>query len=283
MKKLFENWRKYCKAEFEYHNAKELWEFKLNEPEDMSLAVGAWIGHDDGSSLQGKGGVASDEIMKKAHFNTLLAMDVFDDDATLSESNEHLMYQKHSPEEPNEEVVKAFETSLYSGERSGFLTYYQEDELAKMKLFLIKGYQAGFAIKDGDDIVAVHNNTKGKLRGLSSKFMEDAKAAGGAKLDHFDGFLSGNYRKYGFTKVYDVWDWNGRYRSDAWDYPPTDIFNQKTSVYYEALGQYVDDIQSLPVAASEYKLESGFVKTFEPMGKYYSYKNGMPDVIFRKL
>tara|TARA_R100000808_G_C2144465_1_gene152237 strand:- start:701 stop:1537 length:837 start_codon:yes stop_codon:yes gene_type:complete len=252
-----------AKPSFEHSLAQDLMEFKPPE-----------------STMKHKR-VATLDIMSKALFNTVMASTVFD--GALNEEANDLQYLVHTPDSPSTEVVQEFAESLYSGKRSGFLTYYKPDQLQKMKLYLIKGHNAGFAIKDGNDIVAVHNNTGGALRGLSAKFMKDAKRAGGTKLDHFDGFLSGNYRKYGFSSVYDIWDWNGKFRSDMWDYSGVDIFNEKTSVYAEALQPYKDDVQKLPVLPEEHKLESGYGKTFEPMQKYYSYRMGMPDVIFRKL
>ena len=46
-------------------------------------------------------------------------------------------------------------------------------------------------------------------------FLRTAKEKGGTMLDHFDGFLSGLYRRYGFTDVYEVYQWEEQYRPDA--------------------------------------------------------------------
>ena len=61
-----------------------------------------------------------------------------------------------------------------------------------------------------------------------------------AMLDHFDGFLSGLYRKYGFTDIYEVYQWEEQYRPDAWTYDTVDVFNEKTSIYSEAMKSLLD-------------------------------------------
>jgi hypothetical protein len=230
--------------------------------------------------------IATPEIMKKAEFNTIAAMGLIDDKMPLNEQNSALEYEVHNPENPNPAIVQNFKNSLYSGKRSGFLTYYKEEDLAEMKLFMVKGHKAGFAIKDGDDIVAVHNNSNGALKGIGQTMIFDAIKNGGNRLDHFDGFLSGFYRGLGFTKVYEMYDWDENYKPDAWDYPSTNIFGASRSVYAssfdqrdinkENIGEYTEQV-TMP-------LENNYIKTFIPKQKYEMYVNqGRPDVIMRKL
>ena len=148
-----------------------------------------------------------DGITKKIHevkFNSTLALSVFRDQGNLTEAETRAFdYEFSLAENPDDNIVQRFYDSLYAGKRSGFLSPYFHNELRMMDLYLLKGQNAGFAIKDGDDIVSVHNNSE--LSGLASEFMKKSKEVGGARLDHFDGFLSGLYRKYGFTDVYEVY------------------------------------------------------------------------------
>ena len=166
--------------------------------------------------------------------------------------------------------------SLYGGKRSGFLTYYSEADLRVMDLYLIKGNDAGFAIKDGDDIVSVHNNSP--LKGLGSEFMRKAKEVGGRRLDHFDGFLSGLYRKYGFTDVYEVYQWEEQYKPKGWNYETVDIFNPKTSIY----ATEIEGMSNVDREV-EIKAEDNYEIEINPANKVNQYRYGRPDVILRKL
>ena len=224
----------------------------------------------------------SDKLSETA-FNTMSAMSAFADEGTLSEEEVgQLEYETSLAENPANDVVSRFRDSLYSGKRSGFLSYYSSEELAKMDLYLLRGHNAGFALKDGDDIVSVHNNSN--LKGLGSEFLRKAKEVGGARLDHFDGFLSGLYRKYGFTDVYEIYQWDEQYKPESWDYKPVNIMSSATSVYSEALNDLVhEDPTTLPNDEIEVAAENAFEITINPNLKHNSYKHGRPDVIMRKL
>jgi hypothetical protein len=232
-----------------------------------------------------------EEQAAEAIANTLSAEDTFRDDAIALLEGEELPspdveYEKSDASNPDEEVVKRFFVSLNSGKRSGFLTYYKKDELKEMNLFLIKGHNAGFAIKKDGDIVSVHNNSS--LRGLASRFLSDAKNNGGTKLDHFDGFLSGLYRRYGFNDVYEVYQWDEQYSPKQWTYESVDILNSKTSIYAEATANVEDveyNMKELKQANEqlEVKAEDGFKIEINPSEKFNQYKYGRPDVIFRRL
>ena len=216
-------------------------------------------------------------------FNTMSAMSVFRDDGNLSEAEAaDLQYLASNAANPDAEVVDRFYDSLYGGKRAGFLSAYSRDELARMDLYLLDGHNAGFAIKDGDDIVSVHNNSE--LRGLGSEFMRKAKEVGGARLDHFDGFLSGLYRKYGFNNVYEVYQWDEKYKPAKWNYDEVDILNPQNSIYADALDDMMyEDPGALPNEEVDIKAESGLDIDINPKLKYNSYKYGRPDVIMRKL
>ena len=223
----------------------------------------------------------SDKLSRTA-YNTMHAMSVFGNEGILSEIEGQFEYEISLAENPVSEVVEKFNDSLYRGERSGFLSYYSPQELARMDLYILKGHNAGFAIKDGDDIVSVHNNSD--LKGLGSEFMSRAKQAGGTRLDHFDGFLSGLYRKYGFTDVYNVLQWDEQYKPESWNYDPVDVMNPQTSIYAAALsGLTYDNPDTLPNDETDLQVESNHEMAINPNLKHNSYKYGRPDVIYRKL
>ena len=221
--------------------------------------------------------------IKEVKFNSALALSVFRDKGTLTEAEANtLEFETSLAENPNEEVVKGFYISLYGGPRAGFLTYYSLDELRMMDLHKLKGHNAGFAIKDGDDIVSVHNNSA--LSGLANKFMNVAKEVGGMRLDHFDGFLSGLYRKHGFTNVYDIYQWDEQYAPKEWNFEKVNVMDPSTSVYAEALAKHAyEDPSALPNDLVNVQAEGSLDLKINPNLKYNSYRYGRPDVIMRKL
>jgi|TARA_Y100000296_G_C5135366_1_gene237890 hypothetical protein len=231
------------------------------------------------------------DVFSEVAANTMSAMSVFKDDDTLAEEMTQHDYIASLASNPDLEVVEKFANSLYAGKRSGFLSYYSPEELESMDLYLINGHDAGFAIKDGDDIVSVHNNSE--LRGLGSEFMRKAKEVGGSKLDHFDGFLSGLYRRYGFTDVYAIYQWDEQYKPKNWNYDQVDINNPETSVYAEVEvrseveegGEQLVQFRELEHTEEtiEVKAEDNFEVEINPNLKANYYKYGRPDVIMRKL
>jgi len=220
---------------------------------------------------------ANSTAFDEAASDTMSAMTVFADEGSLTEEEAAgLQYEFSLAKSPNPEVLERFTQSLYSGARAGFLSAYSESELRSMDLYMIKGHNAGFAIKDGDDIVSVHNNSS--LRGLGSEFMRKAKEVGGRRLDHFDGFLSGLYRRYGFTDVYEVYQWDEQYKPKGWKYDAVDITNPATSIYAETIKDKVNVDRDIKV-----KAEDNFVIEINPANKVNQYRYGRPDVIMRKL
>lgn len=154
-------------------------------------------------------------------------------------------------EEPN---PQAFLASLTSGKRSEMLTPYSAGDLAKMHLFKVRGFNAGFAIKSDGDIVAVHNNTG--VGGVGGELMKAAKRNGGTKLDHFDGFLSGFYERFGF-KVVSHEAWNDDYAPHGWKYTPVDFFDPQQSVYAKAANSTPEEQWSPELIDAKKRYESG--------------------------
>lgn len=163
-------------------------------------------------------------------------------------------------EEPNPEN---FLRSLTSGKRSEMLTPYSVGELSKMHLFKVRDYNAGFAIKPDGDIVAVHNNTG--VGGIGGELIKAAKRNGGVKLDHFDGFLTGFYERFGF-KMISHEPFNDDYAPQGWKYTPVDFFDPQQSVYAK---------KANAIPEEEWPQELIDAKT--------RYQAGKPDVVYRHI
>lgn len=114
-----------------------------------------------------------------------------------------------------------FLESLNRSTRKPFLSKYTAEELKNhnVQTYQLNGYHIGYALKpdeDGVDIISVHNNEL-NIKGVGDALIESAKANGGTKLDHYDGFLSDLYSKHGFEE-YDRYKWDDQYADPNWDY-----------------------------------------------------------------
>lgn len=114
-----------------------------------------------------------------------------------------------------------FLESLNSSTRKPFLSKYTAEELKNhnVQTYQLNGYHIGYALKpdeDGVDIISIHNNEP-NIKGVGDALIESAKANGGTKLDHYDGFLSDLYSKHGFEE-YDRYKWDDQYADPNWDY-----------------------------------------------------------------
>ena len=121
-----------------------------------------------------------------------------------------------------------FYKSLKQSKHPLMLTDYTVDDLSKMRLFKLKGYNIGFALKGGNEIVAVHNNEKG-IKEIGFILMQSAIRNGGIYLNHFDGFLTNLYSKLGF-KEYKREKYDPKYDEDglfASKYGKQDIIYRK--------------------------------------------------------
>ena len=126
-----------------------------------------------------------------------------------------------------------FYNSLNKSKHKEMLTPYSVDELSKMKLFKVPGYNIGYALKQLDngglDIVAVHNN-ESTIKGIGTILMQSAINNGGNYLDHFDTpVLSNLYSQMGFVEYnrdkYDAqYDPDGNFRNK---YGELDIIYRK--------------------------------------------------------
>lgn len=90
---------------------------------------------------------------------------------------------------------------------------FTQAEFLKMRLFKLKGFDAGFALKPDGNIVAMHNHSA--ARWLTRALIPAAIERGGTKLDHFDGPLSAIYASLGFNVV-KCEAWNDEYAPHDW-------------------------------------------------------------------
>ena len=112
----------------------------------------------------------------------------------------------------------SFRNSLSKSKHILMLTDYTESELDSMKLFKLKGYNIGYALKNHEgspysEIVAVHNNEP-TITGIGNILMQSAINNGGCYLDHYDGFLSDFYSSLGFEE-YDRYEFDPQYDPDG--------------------------------------------------------------------
>lgn len=105
--------------------------------------------------------------------------------------------------------VKAdkFKALLSANARADTLSDYSVDELGKMQLFQLQGHDAGYAIKDGNELVNLFNNGGKDTKGAGQWLVLDAVEHGVTKGDHFDGFLTPFYKKLGFTEDHREKNW----------------------------------------------------------------------------
>lgn len=164
----------------------------------------------------------------KRYYNQLLMLNVVND--VLFESVEDVALKIHTNDW--EKSPELFYDSFRKSDKIDFLTPYTLRELKDFNLFKVSGYDIGFAIKKDGDIILVHNNSN--IKGIGIKLMEKAIENGGKKLDHFDGFLTGFYKKIGFN-FDENYIFNPEYAPDNWTYLPVNINNPKTSIYAEEL------------------------------------------------
>lgn len=98
--------------------------------------------------------------------------------------------------------------------RPEFLSEYKPEDMKDWRLFSTEDNVA-FAIKPDGDIVNVVNNSGRK--GAGQDAIVEAIAQGGKKLDCYDGFLTKNYKRFGFVET-ERHKWDVEYQPDGWNY-----------------------------------------------------------------
>lgn len=103
---------------------------------------------------------------------------------------------EHGPTAPaafHKSLAKAAEESSKVKE---FVHFYSPEELAGMKTYLHPDGKSGFAVKPDGDLVSVFSTVKGRGDSIVQQALEE----GATKLDAFDGYLPGFYKKHGFKE-----------------------------------------------------------------------------------
>lgn len=223
-------------------------------------------------NLLGETGKKQYQILQ---FEQELAKDVFK--GSLNEQGNPIVQMIENDEWEQPQNAKSFMTSLYSSKRKQFLSPYEESEFSAMKLFKLKNYSIGYAIKSDGDIIAVHNNEP--FGGLGPSMMKSAIKNGGTKLDHFDGFLTGLYSRNGFANIKNIDLWNSEYAPDGWGYEKIDIFDPKTSAY--ANKEEIKNIASNPEAIKNVGKNYNIAK--DVIDAIRNYQTGRPSIIYRTI
>ena len=124
-------------------------------------------------------------------------------------------------------------STFKSGKFGAAVYVYSEAEYQRMRIFRTKDGKAGFAIKDGRDIVSVYSGPE--HAGLAHGMMELAIQQGGRTLDAFDTVLPDLYSMHGF-KINARLKWSDEYAPPGWDKATFKEFNGgEPDVVYMAL------------------------------------------------
>lgn len=160
-------------------------------------------------------------IYEYAFDNSFIEDETLTEDKVDNEESQKVKEMILSNEYWIKNQYEQFLESLNSSTRKPFLSKYTAEELKNhnVQTYQLNGYHIGYALKpdeDGVDIISVHNNEP-NIKGVGDALIESAKANGGTKLDHYDGFLSDLYSKHGFEE-YDRYKWDNQYADPNWDY-----------------------------------------------------------------
>lgn len=160
-------------------------------------------------------------VYENAFDNSFIENDTLSEDKVDNEESQKVKEMILSNEYWIRNQYEQFLESLNSSTRKPFLSKYTAEELKNhnVQTYQLNGYHIGYALKpdeDGVDIISVHNNEP-NIKGVGDALIESAKANGGTKLDHYDGFLSDLYSKHGFEE-YDRYKWDDQYADPNWDY-----------------------------------------------------------------
>lgn len=194
-----------------------------------------------------------------------------------NENGGESLIQMIEKDEWEQQDGKLFKTSLYASKRKQFLSPYTEEEFNAMRLFKLKNYKVGYAIKSDGDIIGVHNNEG--ISGLGEALMKSAIKNGGTKLDHFDGYLTGLYSRTGFNKVVHIDEWNEEYAPNGWEYEKVNIFSPRFSAYANKpeIRKLADNPKAIAAIAKNYEVPIPLVNAVR------NYETGRPSIIYRIL
>ena len=195
-------------------------------------------------------------IYERRYLNYLLMMDVADDFSNESSVDDVIEAFKSNDFDND---AKNFYDSFNKSKRLSYLTPYTVEDMNFFKTYKLRGYNIGFAIKNNGDIVLVHNN-EDNVKGIGDLMIKKAIDLGGDHLDHFDGYLTGYYKRNGFSlRNNEVF--NDEYAPEKWHFKPVNIYDKDDSIYADELTVKID--------------------SFKKAEKRYD--SGRPDVVYRNL
>jgi hypothetical protein len=193
----------------------------------------------------------------RTYINNLLMDDVCDENKITEGQNDLISSLRRGNfyDDPYD-----FLNSYTKTKKISYLTpyLYTIDELKSFSLYKIKGYNIGFAIKKNGEIILVHNNTG--IKGVGDLLIQQAIKLGGTQLDHFDGYLTGYYKKNGF-KVKNNESFLSDFAPEGWEYEKINIDDPKTSIYPNEIKCKKDEY----IMAKD------------------RYSQGEPDIVYRSL
>ncbi len=146
---------------------------------------------------------------------------------------------------------------------------YDEEEYKQMRLFATQDGKAGFALKNGNEIVSVYVHSDSEHKGAARSLVAQGVALGGDRLDAFDTVLPKLYAKEGFKPISRV-KWNDEFAPEGWDpelykqynngkpdvvamaYSPESL----DSVYNNEEGEYFDDYDAALEARDKWVADS---------------------------
>jgi hypothetical protein len=143
-------------------------------------------------------------------------LDEEDDDFEIDDVKEEVI-SKIKNNEFSDDPQEFYDAINRSEKHKEMLSEYSVDDFAEMKLFILDGYDIGYALKKSQDggyneIVSVFNNSD--VKGIGNELMKSAISNGGCYLDHYDGFLSDFYSSLGFEE-YDRYEFDPQYDPDG--------------------------------------------------------------------
>lgn len=92
-----------------------------------------------------------------------------------------------------------FKAALARNSRADTLSDYDTSTLQSFRLYLLKGGQAGYALKPDGEFVNLFNSGGAATKGAGPWLVLHAIEKGATHGDHFDGFLTGFYKKLGWA------------------------------------------------------------------------------------
>ena len=194
------------------------------------------------------------KIYEKILLNDLLMIDVVKDN--INESKDLIVDLIKGGQFINNPTE--FYVSFNKSDKISYLTPYTIDEIKEFNCYKLKNYNIGFAVEPSGEIVLVHNNES--VGGIGEILIKKSVEFGGNCLDHFDGYLTGFYKKCGF-KLNSNDIFNDVFVPEGWKHQSINVWDEKVSIY-----------------PTELKASTSEIKKAE-----LRYESGKPDIVYRKI